>query len=280
VRIQVPDYPIFVRGSTDAIYQILMNLVINARDAMGGEGTIDIRVSEENENRDQPKAVLSVADTGCGMDENIIGRIFDPFFTTKEQGKGTGLGLSMVYGVVQQIGAEISVSSVLNEGTVFTTNFPIIDDHDYLGDQKSFSRGYNNLRGKTILVAEDEEDLLVIIKSLLEDFGMQVMSAKNGLEALAIQDEFDDKIDFMLTDIVMPELGGLKLASLIREVRPETNILFMSGYPDRGDTLNFDLPSDAILMAKPVQPDFLRDVLEKLSAGESINQADAIVWKL
>lgn len=280
VRIQIPDYPIFVRGSTDAIYQILMNLVINARDAMGGEGTVDIRLCEEDDSRGNSNAVLSVADTGCGIDEHIIGRIFDPFFTTKEQGKGTGLGLSMVYGVVQQIGAEIAVSSVLNEGTIFTINFPIIDDHDYLGDQKGQSRGYNNLRGKTILVAEDEEDLLVIIKSLLEDFGMKVMSAKNGLEALTIQDEFDDKIDFLLTDIVMPELGGLKLASLIREVRPETNILFMSGYPDRGDTLNFDLPSDAIFMAKPVQPDFLRDVLEKISAGESINQADAIVWKL
>src|SRR3989338_5531911 len=278
VRIQTPDYPIFVRGSTDAIYQILMNLVINARDAMDGEGTVDILISEENGNTDHPNAILSVADNGCGISEHIIGKIFDPFFTTKEQGKGTGLGLSMVYGVAQQIGAEINVSSVRNEGTVFTINFPIIDDNDYLGPQKGFSRGYNNLRGKTILVAEDEEDLLVIIKSLLEDFGMKVLSAKNGLEALTIQNECEDKIDFLLTDIVMPELGGVKLASLIREVRPDINILFMSGYPDRGDTSNFDLPRDAIFIAKPVQPDFLRDVLEKLSAGESINQADAIVW--
>ncbi len=278
-RIRMPEYPIFIRGSTDAVYQIIMNLVINARDAMEGEGDIDICISEENNDHDCPYAILTVADSGCGMSEHIMGKIFDPFFTTKEQGKGTGLGLSMVYGVVQQIGAEITVSSVLHEGTVFTIKFPIINDHEYLGEQKNSPHGYSNLRGKTILVAEDEEDLLLIIKSFLEDFGMKVISAKNGQDALCLQDEYEHKIDFLLTDIVMPELGGLKLASLIREVRPETHILFMSGYPDRGDTLNFELPRDAIFMAKPVQPDFLRDVLEKISAGESINQTDVIVWK-
>jgi two-component system cell cycle sensor histidine kinase/response regulator CckA len=279
VHIKTPEYPIFVRASADAIYQIIMNLVINARDAMDGEGVVDICIIEENDDQQMPCAILSVTDTGCGMDEKLIPKIFDPFFTTKEQGKGTGLGLSMVYGVVKQIGAKIDVSSIPNEGTVFSIHFPIIDDIDCLGEQKNVPRGYNNLRGKTILVAEDEEDLLVIIKTFLEDFGMKVMSAKNGQDALCIQDEFEDKIDFLLTDIVMPKLGGLKLASLIREVRPETNIVFMSGYPDRGDTLNFELPSDAIFMAKPLQPDFLRDVLEKILAGESVNQTDAIVWK-
>ncbi len=119
----------------------------------------------------------------------------------------------------------------------------------------------------------------MIMKGILEDFGMKVIPAKNGQEALCLQDEYEDKIDFLLTDIVMPELGGLKLADLIREVRPETKILFMSGYPDRGDTLNFELPRDSIFMAKPVQPDFLRNVLEKVSVGETLNQTDAMVWQ-
>lgn len=279
VRIDIPDHPIFIQASTDAIYQIIMNLVINARDAMNGVGDVDISISENIKVDKKLYAVLTISDTGCGIPESIIGKIFDPFFTTKEQGKGTGLGLSMVYGVVKQIGADISVSSVPDEGTVFTITFPIVADHHVSMEPKNTSSGPDRLRGKTILVAEDEADLLMIMKGILEDFGMKVIPAKNGQEALCLQDEYEDKIDFLLTDIVMPELGGLKLADLIREVRPETKILFMSGYPDRGDTLNFELPRDAIFMAKPVQPDFLRNVLEKVSVGETLNQTDAIVWQ-
>ena len=279
VKIETPQTPIFIRASTDAIYQIIMNLVINARDAMDGSGSVLITVSEDNRQGEQPSAVLRVADTGCGMDEKIIEKIFDPFFTTKEQGKGTGLGLSMVYGVVKQVGAQIDVSSVLNEGTVFSITFPIVDGQEEI--QKLKDRGANkrSLSGKTILVAEDEEDLLAIIKSTLQDFGLHVLSARNGQEALVIQDEFEGKIDFLLTDMVMPQLDGLKLAHLMKEVRPDTSILFMSGYPMKGGHGDIELPSDVIFMAKPVQPDFLRNVLEQISAGEKINQSDALIWQ-
>lgn len=279
VQIRLPDHPLFIRASGDAISQIVMNLVINARDAMDGMGNVSIRLTDERDGQDNHRAILKVIDTGGGIDEAIIGKIFDPFFTTKEQGKGTGLGLSMVYGIVKQMGAEITVSSVLNEGTVFTVAFPVVENHEYRADQSEIISSSSNLSGKTILVAEDEEDLLMIIKETLRGFGMKVMTAKNGQEALVVQDEYEDKIDFLLTDVVMPELSGLKLASLIREIRPETKILFMSGYPDRGGLSIFDLPSDTIFMAKPVQPDFLRTVLEKMSAGEKIKEADASVWQ-
>ncbi len=277
IRIQSPDHPIYIRASSDAIYQIIMNLVINARDAMGGIGDVVIRISAEDNSEGYQRAVLKVADTGCGIDENIIGKIFDPFFTTKEQGKGTGLGLSMVYGIVQQMGAQISVSSQLNEGTVFTIHFPVVDRS--ADDVKAAITSHADLHGKTILVAEDEEDLLIIIKGILRDFGMVVLSARNGQEALVLQDDFSEKIDFLLTDMVMPELGGLKLAHLMKDIRPETSVLFMSGYPDRDENASFNLPSDAIFIAKPVQPDFLRKILEQILTGESIYPADATVWK-
>lgn len=278
VRIQTPEDPIYIKASIDAISQIIMNLVINARDAMDGMGEVVIRISEEKSDGENPKAMLRIVDTGSGIEESVIGKIFDPFFTTKEQGKGTGLGLSMVYGIVKQIGAQISVSSILGEGTIFTIAFPIIDAPDDVKERLENLAHPQRLTNKTILIAEDEEDLLTIIKAILEEFGMKVLSAKNGQEALLLQDEHEGRIDFLLTDVVMPELGGLKLASLIQEIRPETKILFMSGYPDRGGLSILDLPSDAIFMAKPVQPEFLRTVLERMSTGERVNQGDATVW--
>lgn len=278
VHITTSDEPILVKASTDSISQIIMNLVINARDAMPDGGDIFIEVAEEQV-EDHSDAVLKVVDTGCGMPPAIMEKIFDPFFTTKEQGKGTGLGLSMVYGIVKQIGATISVESEVDKGTTFTIRIPVVEGQESAEYLEKMPISRKDLKGKTILLAEDEEDLLAIISHTLQEFGMTVLSAKNGQEALVVQDEFQEKIDFLLTDMVMPELGGLKLASLMKEVRPETNIVFMSGYPVRGEISNIDLPSDAIFMAKPVQPDFLRNILEQLAAGESVKQTDANIWQ-
>jgi DNA-binding NtrC family response regulator len=135
------------------------------------------------------------------------------------------------------------------------------------------------VRGKTILIAEDEPDLLEIMSETLKEFSMNVLTAKNGNEALVVQDEYQDKIDFLLTDMVMPEMGGLKLAELIKEVRPETHVVFMSGYPVRGEIASVNLPKDAVFMAKPVKPDYLRNVLKQVANGGLDAKTDATIWK-
>ena len=279
LKIEIMDSPCLVKSNTDSISQIIMNLVINSRDAMTEGGEITIRVRDNFKNG-QTYVVLEIQDNGSGIPAEILSKIFDPFFTTKEQGKGTGLGLSMVYGVVQQLEGIIDVSSVIAQGTVFTIQIPMTQGEVMIDFVESVESPNSNLSGKTILVAEDEDDLLVIISMILEDWGMHVLKAKNGNEALAIQDEYDGHIDFLFTDIVMPELGGLKLAELIKEVRPETHILFMSGYPARGDACNINLPKNVFLMAKPIDPHALNKYLIKyLSGSDEILAPQATIWK-
>jgi len=254
-----------------------MNLVINSRDAMDEGGEILVRVSDIFKDG-RTYVVLEVKDTGEGIPQHIISKIFDPFFTTKEQGKGTGLGLSMVYGIVQELKGTIQVSSEIGKGTIFRIEIPMAQDNSLIEFEDKKIVSSSSLQGKTILVAEDEVDLLTIMDMTLKGFGMNVITAKNGDEALFIQDDYDGTIDFLLTDMIMPELGGLKLAELVKEVRPETHILFMSGYPTRGDIANFNLPKDSIFMAKPVKPDILRDYLVQALNGKSSNPLHAKTW--
>lgn len=263
-----------VLTSADNVSQIIMNLVLNARDAMPDGGDIIVSLYPEGD-----RATLKVIDSGTGMPPAVLEKIFDPFFTTKEQGKGTGLGLSMVYGLVQQMNGQMDVSSVVGEGTSFTISVPLMDKKDMSPEDRAPRMGDGVLRGRTVLVAEDETDLLNIMEATLGEFEMKVLKAKDGNEALQIQDEYEGKIDFLLTDMVMPELGGLKLAELMREVRPETQILFMSGYPVRGEISDIDLPEEAMFMAKPVQPDFLKSVLEQMVSGHSVDKASATLWQ-
>jgi two-component system cell cycle sensor histidine kinase/response regulator CckA len=136
-----------------------------------------------------------------------------------------------------------------------------------------------SLLGKTVLLAEDEPELLHIMADVLGEFGLHVLSARNGNEALVIQDAFEGPIDFLLTDMVMPELGGLKLAELMKDIRPETAIVFMSGYPVRGDQAEVVLPEDAIFLAKPVVPENLRQVLESISLGKGSGKKLAAHWQ-
>jgi CheY-like chemotaxis protein len=278
LQIDVPAKGIPVRTTADAISQIVMNLVLNARDSMPTGGDILISVYEETK-ESGPTAILKVIDGGVGMSADVIEKIFDPFFTTKEQGKGTGLGLSMVYGLVQQMGGNIEVTSSVGEGTSFTISIPV-SEGQILEDTHSLESAAGDcVRGKTILIAEDEPDLLEIMSETLKEFSMNVLTAKNGNEALVVQDEYQDKIDFLLTDMVMPEMGGLKLAELIKEVRPETHVVFMSGYPVRGEIASVNLPKDAVFMAKPVKPDYLRNVLKQVANGGLDAKTDATIWK-
>lgn len=277
--VKIEDMPLYIKGTPDLISQIIMNLSINARDAMPRGGTITITVRKDKREDKGGGARLTVSDTGTGMTRGVMEKMFDPFFTTKEQGKGTGLGLSMVYGLVQQMKGEMNVDSEFGIGTTFTIWFPEAAAPQNVETEEKKDVTGTMLEGKTVVLAEDEPDLLEIMKVTLEGFGMKVLKAVNGNEALEVQDEYDGNIDFLLTDMVMPQLGGLQLAELFHEVRPETRIVFMSGYPVRGEISEIELPDDAIFMAKPIMQENLKRVMEQVSQGQSVQASAGVVWE-
>jgi len=174
--------------------------------------------------------VLSVSDTGVGMDADTQKKIFEPFYTTKEAGSGTGLGLSTVYGIVKQSGGFIWVYSELGQGTIFKIYFPQIGQ---VADESSTPNAIGEKIAKgsgTILLVEDEESLAQVESEYLKVAGYRVLVANNGAEALRIDNEYGDPIDLVVTDVVLPGIGGRELADQIRSRRPRTKVIFMSGY--------------------------------------------------
>lgn len=223
--------------------QVIMNLGVNARDAMaeGGELTIETRDVVRKEpaggagNRLPPGryVVLTVRDTGCGMTEEVQTRIFEPFFTTKEPGKGTGLGLATVYGIVNQSGGHIEVLSKSGQGTTFNIYLPGVED-EVSGLREPAPLRPEHLRGtETILLVEDDEMVRKLAQTILEGQGYTVLEARNANEALHIGQEHAGPIHLLLTDTIMPGLNGPELAERFLAGRPGTNVLFTSGYTDR-----------------------------------------------
>lgn len=257
----VAEENVFISAPPDNICQILLNLCINSRDAMPDGGTLSIECAKAKNAR----AVLRVTDTGQGIPPAIKAKIFDPFFTTKDQGKGTGLGLSMVYGLVKDMKGEIDVSSKIGEGTSFTITLPLSESRPPLHEVTEDENGNIRLDGFTALIAEDEPALLDLVSGMVEEIGIKVLRATNGNEALMIQDEYDGDIDFLLTDVVMPELNGVKLAELFESVRPESRVMFMSGYPASGQMARVSLPDSAFFMPKPVEFNKLCEVLKTMT---------------
>ncbi|HEX8843744.1 MAG TPA: PAS domain S-box protein [Pyrinomonadaceae bacterium] len=230
-----------VKADPGQIHQVLMNLSVNARDAMphGGKLTIktsNIYVDEEYALRHvsvQPGnyVLLSISDTGCGMDAETQERIFEPFFTTKELGKGTGLGLSTVYGIVKQSGGNIWVYSEVGKGTTFKVYLPRFDEAPEHHDERLPVE--KSLAGtETILLVEDEEMVRDIASQALEQSGYRVLVASDTLHALELCREHAERIDLMLTDVVMPQMSGRVLAERVAPLRPEMRVLYMSGYTD------------------------------------------------
>jgi len=261
---------VFVKVAPDNICQILLNLCVNARDAMPDGGNLIVELSKE----DNHFAVLRIIDTGCGMPPDVKAKMFDPFFTTKDQGKGTGLGLSMVYGLVKDMKGDIGVVSKVGAGTSITIHLPLSKDKPTVHEIIEDDDGNIHLNGFTALVAEDEPDLLNILSSMLEEMGIKVLRATNGNEALLIQEEFDGDIDFLLTDVVMPELNGVKLAELFGEIRPDSRVMFMSGYPASGLMSRVPLPEGAVMMPKPVDVHKLAVVIRQLAESQTKNMKD------
>ncbi len=255
--------------------QILMNLCVNARDAMPNGGTLTIETSNAklddsfcNINtwaRPGHYVVLSVADTGIGMDEETRRHIFDPFFTTKEVGKGTGLGLSTVFGIVRQHDGLIHASSEAGVGTTFRIYLPMLTREMSTAQEEEIAPPQGG--AETILLADDDEGVRSVAKAILHSAGYTVLTAVDGENAIRVFDENADEIDLALLDVVMPKLGGRAVYDHIREARPKTSILFASGYSTGGIHTDFILDEGMRLLLKPYQRDtILREVRDALDA--------------
>ena len=230
-----------VRADPYQIEQIIMNLAINARDAMPDGGKLCIETSPFDASAEFARlhaavppgtyVLLSVSDTGTGMAPEVKARAFEPFFTTKEPGKGTGLGLSTVYGIVTQCAGSISVYSEPGHGSTFRMLFPAVEAAAAVARTSIVPRDCSG--HETILMAEDEGDLRRYVRRILEDKGYQVVEASNGNQALEAARRHPGPIHLLLTDIVMPEMGGVDLVGQFNSLRPHVPVLCMSGYSER-----------------------------------------------
>lgn len=259
------DQPVPVKVDPGQMEQVIVNLVTNARDAMPNGGTIEVTIQSVTLAETPPDsslavspgrfAELSVRDTGAGMDEATVNRIFEPFFTTKDVGKGTGLGLSTVYGIIRQDRGAVTVSSNPDQGTTLTAFIPIATGP--LSKIEDAARPAVPGGSETILVVEDEATVATLVTNVLEATGYNVLSAKDGLDALGVWELYDGPIDLVLTDVVMPNMGGVELLQELREAGFVPEVLFMSGYanlaPDRLDLLD----TKAELIEKPFSPNQL-----------------------
>ena len=255
-----------IRADPGQIQQIVMNLAVNARDAMPHGGKLTIQTADADLDGSHltdiapvfagPSVMLAISDTGVGMDEETQSRIFEPFFTTKDPGKGTGLGLSTVYGIVNRSGGFIWVTSTPGSGTTFKIYFPRVrGEAEPLPNNRNGETGRRGI--ETVLLVEDEASLRTLAGRLLHDQGYTVLQAPDGNEALRIAREFAGKIHLMVTDIVMPGMGGVTLASRIRAERPDIKVLFISGYPQNATGRHPGLDGGDEFLAKPFTADAL-----------------------
>ena len=282
--LKVGQLPSMIKADPGQIEQVLMNLVVNARDAMplGGKLTLETSNVQMTEaygtaHYSTPAgsyALLTVSDTGCGMDKDTQAHIFEPFFTTKEQGKGTGLGLATVYGIVQQSGAYIWVYSEPGVGTTFKIYFPMVSGGAEAAEEVSLMVGGT----ETVLLVEDDAGLRGLARMVLEgQGGYNVLESAGGNEAKLIAGQHQGPIHLLLTDVVMPGMGGRELSEELAILRPEMKILFMSGYTDDTVVRHGVLEEGMAFLQKPFTAESLlrkvRDTLDSRSQGQKASFA-------
>jgi CheY-like chemotaxis protein len=267
-----------VKADPGQIEQIIMNLVVNARDAMAAGGKITIETSNVELDREYasqhastapgPHVMLAVTDTGCGMDAKTRARIFEPFFTTKEFGKGTGLGLSTVYGIVKQSGGSVWVYSELGIGTTFKIYLPCVNAIPVITRSDAQAKKIHQ-GSQTILIVEDDASLLQVTGRSLEDVGYAILPAGNPAEAIRISKSHLGPIHLMVTDVIMPGMSGDRLASHLSAERPEMKVLYVSGYTDDAIVSHGVLEPGLAFLQKPFTPKALaRKVLEVFGTNE------------
>jgi two-component system, cell cycle sensor histidine kinase and response regulator CckA len=247
-----------IKADPSSLEQVIMNLVINARDAMPTGGVLTIETADvdidavEEKHDGLPRVMLAVTDTGIGMDQATQAHIFEPFFTTKSHEKGTGLGLSTVFGIVEQSGGMVRVESALGKGTTFRIYLPC---REGVNEVVRVSKGTTTARGsETILLVEDEEQVRVVARDILKRHGYHVIDARNAGEAFLLSEKHSGVIDLMLSDVVMPQMSGPELAQRLVLTRPKMKILYMSGYTDDSTVRHGVSNSDIAFLQKPFTP--------------------------
>jgi len=268
-----------IKADPGQLQQIIMNLVVNARDAMPEGGQLWIETADVMLDEDRvrghvgahpgPHVCLTVSDTGVGLDEDTRARIFEPFFTTKPRGKGTGLGLSTVLGIVQQSGGHVTVDSTPNEGASFRVFLPHTTESRSIPAPVREPRPPSARRGsETVLLVEDEGQLRVLARDILRGAGYQVLDAPNAAEAIKLSQRHAGPIHLLVTDVVMPHIGGRELARRLAAERPRMRVLYMSGYTDDAIVQHGTVDPSIAFLPKPITPDtLLGKVRETLDAG-------------
>ncbi len=249
------------------IEQVILNLAVNARDAMPDGGALTIETRNVSLGEKAPRhlgleggraVVVEVRDSGCGMDAETRSHLFEPFFTTKEIGKGTGLGLSTAYGIVKQSGGAIEVESEPGAGSTFKIYLPRVAAA--VSDVQSRAAAHTLPRGtETVLLAEDEEEVRALLRRVLVKSGYTVLEAIHGLDAVRWAEDYRGPIHLLVTDIVMPGLGGADLARRLRVLRPDMRVLYISGYADQGPSVREASGPDAVLLQKPFSAETLAE---------------------
>jgi PAS domain S-box-containing protein len=292
VTVTAPDLG-GVKADPGQMEQMILNLCVNARDAMPDGGRLTIRAANVDLDEEAAKewsdarpgsyVMLEVSDTGGGMDEETRSHLFEPFFTTKEQGKGTGLGLSTVYGTVKQSGGHISVESEPGRGSTFRVYLPRVAGPLSAPEpprrstppaaRPAGAEGLAAGRGETILLVEDAQRVRAVVREILEMSGYSVLEAHHGAEAIELSNQHAGPIHLLVTDVVMPQMSGRELAQRLATLRPDLKVLYMSGYTDDAIVRHGVLASGIAFLSKPFTPDALalkvRELLDGVGAGAS-----------
>ena len=269
------EWDAYVSADPAQLDQVIVNLIVNARDAMPKGGRLTLQAQTVSIGRDRTNGeasvppgdyvLVKVSDTGTGMTQETLSRIFEPFFTTKELGQGTGLGLATAYGVVRQSNGYILVRSTVGQGTTFEIYLPRVDAAASMTVVPNPPNGACH-GSETILLVEDQESLRVLTKTFLERQGYTLLSAGNGMEALSIVDGHPGPIHLLVTDVVMPDIRGTEVAERLLKCRPSTQIIYISGYSDEEIT-----DSSAAFLQKPFRMQELgakiRNMLDKSRAS-------------
>ena len=284
IRVEAQLSPIeaTVRADRGQLEQVLINLAFNARDAMAEGGTIRIATEARYLSEDAGQrligvpmvpgqyGLISVIDTGYGMDEATLEQLFEPFFTTKPSGMGTGLGLATVYGIVKQSGGYVWAESTPGEGTTFTVGLPLVAAASRAEHERDPAHEPVEAAEGTILLVEDEAGVRHLAARLLASRGYRVLQARNGEEALTVMGRVGEEVDLVLTDVVVPDLGTGELARRVREIREAVPILYMSGYPREEVIQRGMIREDQPFLQKPFTADGLGDAVGRILPGNPV----------